>query len=661
MAESPAEQRSVDGRFVATRAPRPGEAATVVTGRAALVGVPYDGAVSYRAGARAAPPAIRAASDSIESYCPRLDRDLADCDIVDFGDLAVNNAAGGPALLFDNVPGTPFPAVCNLYGTLDRCRFMFRDTLARVQRAIELKADPIAALRQPLRYVSAPLAGWLSLPKRVRGGPVLAAQTTISQLPAIRAWPRDGGPFITLPQVFTLPPGVDRAMASNVGMYRVQLSGNAYVPDAEVGLHYQIHRGIGVHHTLAAQRDEPLRVSIFVGGPPAHSFAAVMPLPEGLSELVFAGMLAGRRFRYIRHGGHVLSADADFVITGTIEPRATKPEGPFGDHLGYYSETHEFPVMRVDTVHHRPDAIWPFTVVGRPPQEDTTFGAMIHELTTPMVPVSIPGLHAMHAVDAAGVHPLLLAIGSERYVPYVDRTPRELWTLANAVLGFSQASLAKVLMIAAREDDETLSVDDVPAFFAHVLSRFDPTRDLHFQTRTTMDTLDYSGTGLNEGSKLVIAAAGAVRRTLATELPPVSWPANVTAATLVMPGVVVVAGPSHDSVPSAAEALASHLTAHGQLHTDATSVPMIVMVDDAAMAGRTVDNFLWVTFTRVNPSHDVHGVGAFTEHKHWGCRGALVIDARIKAHHAAPLTEDPEVERRIEALAVRGGPLHGLF
>lgn len=570
-------------------------------------------------------------------------------------------AAGGPALLFDQVPGSPFPAVSNLFGTPERCRFMFRDTLERVKRAIEMRADPPAALANPLRFVGAPVAGWMSLPKRVRSGPVLEHQTTVSQLPAIRAWPRDGGPFVTLPQVCTRPPGVTKAMASNVGMYRVQLSGNDYRPDAEVGLHYQIHRGIGVHHTAAAQRGERLPVAIFVGGPPAHTFAAVMPLPEGLSELVFAGMLAGRRFRWAERDGQLISTDADFVITGTIDPSATKPEGPFGDHLGYYSETHEFPVLSVDAVYHRHDAIWPFTVVGRPPQEDTTFGAMIHELTGPMVPASIAGLHQMHAVDAAGVHPLLVAIGSERYVPWAEPVPRELLTIANAVLGFSQASLAKVLLIAARQDSEALSVDDLPGFFAHILARFDPARDLHFQTKTTMDTLDYSGSGLNEGSKLVVAAVGPPRRELATERPALRWPDGFTEPDLALPGVLVVSGPTWADAPQAVARLAQHLTATDQCATTETTTPWIVVVDDAPMAARSVDNFLWVTFTRVNPSHDIHGVAAFTEHKHWGCRGALVIDARIKSHHAAPLDEDPDVVARIEALAVQGGPLAGLW
>jgi 4-hydroxy-3-polyprenylbenzoate decarboxylase len=246
-----------------------------------------------------------------------------------------------------------------------------------------------------------------------------------------------------------------------------------------------------------------------------------MPLPEGLSELTFAGALGGRRFRYFYDDEGVCgSADADFVITGTVHAGELKPEGPFGDHLGYYSLAHDFPVLRVHRVYHREGAIYPFTVVGRPPQEDTAFGALVHELSGGAIPQEIPGVKAVHAIDAAGVHPLCLAIGSERYTPYLpERRPQELLTIANHILGTNQLSLAKYLLIAAHEDDPALDIDDVPGFFRHVLERIDLTRDLHFQTRTTIDTLDYSGTGLNEGSKVVIAAAGERRRELWSEPP----------------------------------------------------------------------------------------------------------------------------------------------
>ena len=150
--------------------------------------------------------------------------------------------------------------------------------------------------------------------------------------------------------------------------------------------------------------------------------------------------------------GLPLLAEADFCISGTIDPHAVKPEGPFGDHLGYYSLVHDFPVLNVDRVFHRTGAIWPFTVVGRPPQEDTSFGQIIHEITGPAIPSVLPGVKQVHAVDAAGVHPLLLAIGSERYVPYAgERVPQEILTQANAILvGSGAAVTGKVFVHCCR-------------------------------------------------------------------------------------------------------------------------------------------------------------------------------------------------------------------
>ena len=570
-------------------------------------------------------------------------------------------AAQGPAVYFTNVKGCRFPAVSNLFGTIERSRFLFRDTLARVQTLVGLKYDPLRALRRPLRHASTAALATAALPRRTRRAHVLENRIRVGELPQIVNWPGDGGPFITLPQVYTedvTSPGV---MGANLGMYRVQLAGNAYDADREVGLHYQIHRGIGVHQARATAAGRPLQVSIFVGGPPAHTLAAVMPLPEGLPELVFAGVLANRAFRYLRDdSGHFVSAEADFVITGSVHPHENKPEGPFGDHLGYYSLVHDFPVMRVANVYHRRGAIWPFTVVGRPPQEDTSFGALIHELTGDAIPQEIPGLHAVHAVDAAGVHPLLLAVGSERYTPYLpERQPQEILTIANHVLGKNQLSLAKYLWICAREDDPAVDVHDVPAFMRHVLERIDPTRDLHFQTRTTIDTLDYSGTGLNAGSKVVFAAAGERRRELWRELP--AWarlPRPFDRSAPVMPGVLALEAPRFTTYEAAAEEIAV-LT--GELaDQDLTGMPLLVLCDDAGFTAGSIANFLWVTFTRSNPSHDIDGVNAFVEHKHWGCRGPIVIDARAKPHHAPVLVSDPEIEKRVDRLGARGASLHGI-
>ncbi len=568
--------------------------------------------------------------------------------------------SGGPALLFRRVKGTPFPVVGNLFGTLDRARFVFRDALESVRRLVELKVDPGALAKKPWRYRGTPRTLWRLLPRRVRSGPILAHQTNIDQLPQIQSWPRDGGPFVTLPQVYSEDPDRPGLRGSNLGMYRVQLAGNQYELNREIGLHYQIHRGIGVHHAAAIRRGEALRVNVFVGGPPALTVAAVMPLPEGLPELAFAGALGGRRVAMVAPRDCLaMPAEADFVICGSIDPHQRKPEGPFGDHLGYYSLQHDFPVVRVERVYHRQGAIWPFTSVGRPPQEDTTFGDLIHELTGPIIPTVLPGVHAVHAVDAAGVHPLLLAIASERYVPDAPvRRPQEILTTANALLGQGQLSLAKYLLIVAREDQPALDIHDIPRFLRHLLERVDWGTDLHFQTRTTIDTLDYSGHGLNQGSKVVIAAAGPPRRTLAAELPDdLRLPPRFRDPRIVLPGILAIEGPPFGESP---DAVASFRGSFDSGHPFG-GFPLIVIVDDSEFTARSERNFLWVTFTRSNPAADIEGIGSFIDKKHWGCTGPLVIDARIKPHHAPPLVDDPAIERRVDLLAAPGGPLHGVY
>jgi 4-hydroxy-3-polyprenylbenzoate decarboxylase len=346
-----------------------------------------------------------------------------------------------------------------------------------------------------------------------------------------------------------------------------------------------------------------------------------------------------------------------------VDPTRQLPEGPFGDHLGYYSLAHDFPVLNVERVYHREGAVWPFTVVGRPPQEDTNFGKIIHELTGPIIPTVIAGVHAVHAVDATGVHPLLLAVGSERYVPYAkERRPQELLTCANAILGQGQLSLAKYLLIVAKEDAPDLDIQDVPAFFRHLLERVDWQTDLHFQTRTTMDTLDYSGTGLNAGSKVVIAAIGPRRRQLPTTLPAdLSLPDGFGKPCLCIPGVLAVQAPPFAGNEDGESVDVKRFCAAFRPGDALGAFPLILLVDDSDFTARTLNNWLWVAFTRSNPAADLYGVGSFVQQKHWGCEGSLVIDARIKPHHAPPLVEDAAVSRRVEALGAHGGPLYRII
>ena len=555
----------------------------------------------------------------------------------------------GPALYFEKIKGSPFPAVSNLFGTLERSKFMFRDSLPNVEQLVALRSDPVKAMKNPFKYAGSALTALSALPLKQSLLKSVFKKTTISQLPQIVNWPMDGGPFVTMPQVYTEDVDKPGIMNANLGMYRIQLAGNEYIPDKEIGLHYQIHRGIGVHQSKANAKGLPLKVSIFVGGPPSHPLAAVMPLPEGLSEMTFAGALGNRRFRYFYdEEGFCLSADADFVITGTVYPHETKPEGPFGDHLGYYSLTHPFPLMNVHNVYHKQDAIWSFTVVGRPPQEDTSFGALIHEITGSALPQEIHGLKEVNAVDAAGVHPLLFAIGSERYTPFLkERRPQEILTIANHILGKNQLSLAKYVFIAASEDNELLDTHDIKLFLSHILSRIDLTRDLHFHTQTTIDTLDYSGEGLNSGSKVVIAAAGEVKRELATVVADnFRLPDLFTTFAMPMSGVITVTAPAYTNEALAAQEI-EKLDNHFK-DQSLDGITLMVLCDDAEFAAATLNNFVWVTFTRSNPATDIHGIRAFTKNKHWGCRGPLIIDARKKPHHAPELIMDQTVEENIK-------------
>lgn len=569
--------------------------------------------------------------------------------------------AGGPAVLFLKVRNSPFPAVSNLFGTYERTLKIFEPQLSSIKALVDAASDPGLAVRRPDAVLKAVPALVHALPLKIGRPAVMERQCRVQDLPMIHCRPGDGGAFILLPQVFSTDPDDSSLFRSNLGMYRIQISGNDYRPGREIGLHYQIHRGIANHHQKALKNDQPLKVSVFVGGPPAHTLAAVMPLPEGVPEIAFAGALAGRNFRYARRNGHLISAEADFCITGTIDPWQTRKEGPFGDHLGYYSLTHDYPFIRVQAVYHRKDAVFPFTVVGRPPQEDSNFGRLIHEITRSAVRKAIPGVTAINAVDEAGVHPLLLVKARERYVPYETRRPRELLTHAARVLGTGQLSLAKYLLICAHEDRPDLDVTDTRSFFMHLLERVDFSRDLHFLTEVPMDTLDYSTRTLNQGSKLIVAGAGEKRRTLAQGfVRDFSLPGDFSRPRMVAPGMAVIQGPSFSTYEQARLQMDELKSRLGK-QSARSSIALVAVVDDAERSSASFADFLWVTFLRSNPSHDVYGLDEAFEFKHWGCAEPMIIDARIKPFHAGEVARDPELVRRVKEMGKSGGPLAGII
>lgn len=529
----------------------------------------------------------------------------------------------GKALLFENIKGSKYPAVSNLFGSIERSNFIFRDSIHKVKKLINLQINPIEGFKNPLASLQSAFYAFNALPKKV-SLPKSFEEILISDLPQIKCWPKDGGAFITLPQVFSEDIDNPGIMNSNLGMYRIQISGNDFIKDKEIGMHYQIHRGIGIHQKKAIDKGVPLKVSIFVGGPPSHTFSSVMPLPDNMSELTFAGILGAKRFRYSVIDGYTISADADFVICGEIA-NDLKPEGPFGDHLGYYSLQHDFPYVKVKKVLAKKNAIWPFTVVGRPPQEDSQFGKLIHTMTGSAIENEIPGLKSVNAVDESGVHPLLLAIGSERYTPFnPTRVPQELLTIANHILGTGQLSLAKYLLII--DNENAPDINDKKAFFKHLLERVDWSRDLHFQTKTTIDTLDYTSKELNEGSKLIIAAAGKLKRYLTLNNPTLDLPIGFENNCIVMDGILSIDGGGDINT------LIKYLETK-----NLEGIAMITLVDDAKFVAESFSNWLWVCFTRSNPSHDVYGLNMKNSNKHFSC-SLPIIDARIKPYHAPILT-----------------------
>jgi 4-hydroxy-3-polyprenylbenzoate decarboxylase len=557
---------------------------------------------------------------------------------------------GGGAVLFENVKGSQFSCVSNLFASIEQTESIFKGRCATVKELLSYKADKekINELKKrPWKVI--PLLKELihTLPKKVKSAPVMECEAKLSDLPQIICWQKDGGSFVTLPQVYSEGVHKPGPMNSNLGMYRIQLAGNKFKKDEEIGLHYQIHRGIGVHHEAHRKAKKPFRVAVFVGGPPSMTFSAVMPLPEGLPEVVFSGLLQGRRWRYAKYKEWTVAAEADFCILGTVDEDDLKPEGPFGDHLGYYSLTHNLPYMKVEKVFHRKDAIWPFTVVGRPPQEDTSFGDVIHHLTGDVLPSELPGLRELNAVDEAGVHPLLLATAEDRYLPYCeDGEPYELHTIAHAILGKGQLSLAKYLFLLGDGDEVAPHVHDYEKFFKYALERFDFSRDLHFHTCTTMDTLDYSSTELNKGSKLVAIACGNRKRTLSKEIPSSFKSPFKGAVHLVMDGVLALdigQWQSREQAREEGERLSSELIA-------GEGIAMIVLTEEAEFCAQTVSNFLWLTFTRSDPAADIYGLNSAVVDKHWSCEAPMIIDARIKSHHAPVLEEDPIVAQAAEKI-----------
>ena len=540
-------------------------------------------------------------------------------------------ARQGPALLFTEVRGTRFPVATNLFGTRRRIDLAFGDEpgrfLKRVAEAIELTASPSISTLWNFRDVIK--TGIRSGTKNRHSGPVLECvmnPARLKALPQIQCWPMDGGPFLTLPLAYTEHPLSGKP---NIGMYRNQI-----FDDTAAGMHVQIQRGMGFHYYEAEKMQKPLPVNVFLGGPPALIMAAIAPLPENIPEAVFASLLQSRKIDLIRDpsvSALPVVAEAEFALIGHVPPGVRREEGPFGDHYGYYSLAHPFPVFQVDRIYHREKAIFPATVVGRPRQEDHYIGEYLQELFSPLYPLVMNGVRAVWAYDDAGVHPLAGAVVAERY-------PKEAFMAAMRILGEGQLSLTKFLMVT----DAPLPLKDFRPFLTHILERADFASDFFVFSHVSQDTLDYTSGRMNQGSKAVLMGLGEKRFVLHTTLKAELKNPLFRAQKIFAPGVLAVEGPAFREKDSAAQ----------QLLAEEAVQPfrIVCLVDDASSCVRDDASFLWTVFTRFEPAADIHAGQSRLERFHVQLSAPIVIDCRMKPWFPPQLEPLPETVARVDTL-----------
>jgi 4-hydroxybenzoate decarboxylase subunit C len=535
-------------------------------------------------------------------------------------------ARGGPALLFKRVRGSPFPVVTNLFGTARRIELAFGPKPERLVREVVRVAESLLPPRPRELWQHRALAlEALKLgTRRVRRAPVLEVcerPARLEELPVLTTWQEDGGPFFTLPLVYTEHPVTHK---HNLGIYRMQR-----YDAATTGMHWQIHKGGGFHYHAAEQAGRSLPVTVFLGGPPALMLAAVAPLPEDVPELVLASLLAGEKLGVVQtaNSTHRLVAEAEFALSGRVPPCERRPEGPFGDHYGYYSLQHDYPVFHVESVYHRRDAIYPATVVGKPRQEDFFIGDYLQQLLAPLFPLVMPGVRDLWSYGETGFHSLAAAVVRERY-------GREALVSGFRILGEGQLSLTKFLLLTDTPQD----LHDFRQLFEHILARFAPERDLFIFANVSMDTLDYTSGTINEGSKAIMLGLGQPVRELPREFRG-RLPRDIKRAEVFCGGCLVVEG-----LPYAQDAEQAARLARAE---EFAAWPLVVLHDDATVAHSTPD-FLWATWTRFEPAADIYAADTNIQRHHLAYRAPIVIDARMKPGYPDELIVRPDIAELVD-------------
>jgi len=538
-------------------------------------------------------------------------------------------AAGGPALLFTNVKGSDFPVTTNLFGTAKRLELAFGTKPQQFVRDVVHLAESIMPMSFGKIWENRQLFfdGMKIGLKTQNNSPILDCcqkPARLSSLPMLTSWHSDGGPFVTLPLVYTEHPG---GKGHNLGMYRIQQHS-----DTTTGIHWQIHKGGGYHYHESEKLGRPLPVTLFIGGPPALMLSAIAPLPEDLPELMLSSLLIGDKLRMTDDpfGGHRLVANAEFAIKGEVPPHVRHPEGPFGDHYGYDSLEHDYPLFKVSHLYHRKDAIYPATVVGRPKQEDYFIGDFLQELLSPLFPLVMKGVKELKTFGEAGFHCLAAARVSNRY-------PREAFACGLRVLGEGQLSLTKFLIIT----DGDLDITDFGALWVHMLERVQWNQDLFVFANVSQDTLDYTGPSVNKGSKAMLMGLGKEKR---RELPvdfTTTLPRECTKPVVFLAGTLVVQGIPYSESPDLAREIAEH--------KDLEQWPFILLVDNSDAATCSMQEFLWTFFTRFEPAADIYGRSSSVHRFHVGLEPPIVIDCRMKPWYTDVLEVDQATKELVDS------------
>lgn len=535
--------------------------------------------------------------------------------------------SGGGALLFKNVKGSRYPVVTNLFGTPKRINLAFgTKPLEIVREAVEMIEAALPPNPKKLwRHRGMALEALKLGTKFVRRAPVLEAvdqPANLDELPILTTWQEDGGAFVTLPLVYTESPTSGK---HNLGMYRIQKHDRQ-----TTGVHWQIHKGGGFHYAEAERENKSLPVTIFLGGAPAMILAAIAPLPEDVPELVLASLLANGKIKMARNplpDGHRLVAEAEFAICGRVPPKIRRPEGPFGDHYGYYSLEHDYPILQVEAVFHRKDAIYPATVVGKPRQEDFYIGDYLQELLSPLFPLVMPSVRDLWSYGETGFHSLAAAVVRERYA-------REALVSGFRILGEGQLSLTKFLLLTDKPQD----LRDFKSLFEHILRRVNWANDFFIFTQTAFDTLDYASGTINKGSKAILMGLGEAIRDLPREFRG-ELPAGVKRAAAFCGGCLVLEGTDYEQDPQQAARLAES----GKFDDW-----QLIVLHDSIEYAESADKFLWATWTRFDPATDVHAKETTVRQHHLSYTAPVVIDARMKPWYPKELVPREDIVHLVD-------------